>query len=98
MYDKITKSMTGAEEVLNKTYCSQITKLPQKNLEDIYLLILHHYMITQKGSKEGLISGKELPYSSKLMSKNGKGLTFKPSNLPEHLQKILVKYLKIVSS
>lgn len=98
MYDIIVKSINGTEEILNKTYCSQITKMPQNNLEDIYLLILHHYFINQKGSKEALISGKEYPYAAKLMSKNGKGLIFKPSNLPESLQKILVKYIKTITS
>ncbi len=97
MYDIIVKSMNGNEELLNKKNCSQITKLPQRNLDDVYILILHHYMKTQKGDKDSLSSGKEFPYSAKLLSKNGKGLIFKPSNLPESLQKIIVKYLDTIS-
>ena len=95
MYDKIAKSSEGSE-LLTKEYCSKLTKMPQKNLVDIYLLILHHYVKVQKGSKEGLLSGKEFPYGAKLLSKDGRGLVFKSVNLPEQLQKILVRYVNMV--
>ena len=96
MYDIVSKSVDGTEDLLSKLHCSQITKMPQTNLEDIYLLILHYYIKNQKGNKDGLLSGKEFPFGAKLMSKDGRGLIFKPNNLPEHLQKILVRYIKMM--
>lgn len=97
MYDKLLKSIDGTERLLDKTHCSQITKLPQDNLTDIYLLILHHYVKNEQYDKTGLMNGKELPYGGKYIDKKeGKGLTFKPHQLPDILQKIIYKYICLI--
>ena len=97
MYDEIVETMNGSEEILNKHYCSQITKLPERNLEDVFLIILHYYNLNENFNKEELINGTKFPYLGKLISKSGKGLNFKAQNIPEKLQKILTTYLKLIS-
>lgn len=89
LYDKILKSMDGTETGLNQKHCSTITRLSQDHLNIIYLIILHHYLKTNKPS--------ELPYGCKTIS-NGKGIIFRKLNqIPEEVQKIIYRYLKIVS-
>jgi len=99
IYNNLVKLLDGSEKSLDKKSCSQITKLPKNNIEDIYLLILHHAFTKGDYSKQILLSGKELPYGSKYIDKKeGKGLIFKPHLLPEDLQKIIYKYLNYISA
>lgn len=97
IYNNLVKLLDGTEKLLDKKLCSQITKLPKDNIEDIYLLILHHAFIKEDYSKKSLLSRKELPYGSKYIDKKEmKGLIFKPHSLPEELQRIIYKYLNYV--
>lgn len=90
IYDEIVSQMNGDETIIDKSHCRTITRLSQDHLNVIYLIILHHY-IQNSGDKS------TLPYGSKTVSK-GKGIMFKNINqIPEDLQKIIVKYIDIVS-
>jgi hypothetical protein len=95
--NKVVKLMDGTEELMNGEHCSRISMMDGQMAEDVYLLILQHFIENNKGFKQALIDGKELPYSSKPASKDGKGLTVKVSQIPEDLQRIIVRYLRIVS-
>ena len=83
--------MNGTETVLSQTHCTTITRLNQKHLNIIYLLILHHYIKTKPGQMD-------LPYGSRTVS-NGKGISFRRlSQIPEDVQKIIYRYLMLVTS
>lgn len=82
--------MNGQETVLNQSHCTTIAKLPQEHLNIIYLLILHHWISHGKNKVD-------IPYNGKTVS-NGKGITFrKLSQIPDDLQKIINRYLTIIS-
>jgi len=90
LYDEIISQMDGEEEALNQTHCTTITRMSQKHLNIIYLLILHHYIKTKPGKMD-------LPYGSRTVS-NGKGITFRRlSQIPEDVQKIIYRYLMIIA-
>ena len=97
MYQTICKMMDGTEQVLNRDYCSKLSMLNEKMTEDVYIIILQYFTSNNKGYKDSLIEGKEIPYSGKMLTKDGKGLSFKASNLPDELQKIIYRYIKFVS-
>ena len=94
MYQKICKMMTGNEELLNRDNCSKLSMMNEKMTEDVYIIMLQ-YFTSNKGYKQGLI--EEIPYSGKILTKDGKGLNFKVSNIPEELQRMISCYIKIVS-
>jgi hypothetical protein len=96
LYDIVIKNMNGKEELLTGENCSKISMLTETYAEDIYLLILHYY-VSEKQNKEKLLAN-ELPYSSKTVSKDGKGIVFKLALLPEELQKIIFRYLTLISN
>lgn len=98
MYQKVCKMMDGTEQLLNREYCSKLSMFNQKMTEDVYIIILQYFTSNDKGNKKLLMEGKELPYSSKALTKDGKGLSFKASNLPDELQKIIYRYVKLVTS
>ena len=98
MYQKICKMMDGTEELLNRDYCSKLSMMDEKMSEDIYIIILQYFTSNNKGHKQSLIDGKEIPYLGKALTKDGKGLNFKVSNIPEDLQRIIYRYIKTVSS
>jgi len=98
MYQKICKMMDGTEELLNRDNCSKLSMMDEKMTEDIYIIILQYFTSKNKGYKQGLIEGKEIPYSGKPLTKIGKGLNFKLSNIPDELQKIIYRYIKFVYS
>ena len=90
LYDEVIAKMDGSETGLNKCQCATITRLSQEHLNIIYLIILHHH-IHNGGSKT------EVPYGGKTIS-NGKGVTFKNlTQVPDDVQKIIHRYLTIVS-
>jgi hypothetical protein len=97
LYLSVLKKMDGTEELLSSVHCSKINTMDGEVALNIYLLILHHFVISHKNHKQLVLENKETPYSSKLASKDGKGITFRVSTLPEDLQKIIVRYLKIIS-
>ena len=97
LYFLTLKQMDGKEELLSGDHCSKISMMEGEVAENIYLLILHHFVTTNKGFKQALIEGKEIPYSAKVASKDGKGLNFRVSALPDDLQRILFRYLKMIS-
>ena len=95
--------MDGSEELLNSEHCSKISMMDGEAAENIYLLILHYFMTNNKSKtitndisklSKGLI---ETPYKSKPASKDGKGLKFSVSYLPDEIQRIIVRYLRIIS-
>lgn len=96
--DKVVKSIDGTEELLTGDHCSKISMMDERMTEDIYLLILQHYTSNVKGKKQALLDGKDMPYGARSASKEGKGLMFKLASIPPDLQKIIVRYLKIVSN
>jgi len=92
LYDDVISKMDGSETTLNQTHCSTISKLSQDHLDVIYLLILHHFHLKGKPGKT------ELPYGAKTIS-NGKGINYRKFNqLPDDLQKIICRYLLLVSN
>ena len=98
IYDEIISQMDGTESGLEQTHCATITRLDQDHLNIIYLLILHHYLTF--GAIPGtrcITKTRDLPYGAKSIS-NGKGVSFKKvSQLPVEIQKIIQRYLIIVS-
>ena len=90
----ISKFLDGTEELLTSEHCSKISMMDEKMAEDIYILILNYF----SGNEKDLIEGKEIPFSGKLLTKEGKGLNFKVSQIPDELQRIIVRYLRIVSN
>lgn len=97
LYQSVCEKLDGKEELMNASHCSKISMMQGEISENVYLLILHHFCLKNKTDSEDLISGKEFPYSSKTASKEGKGINFKLSNLPEDLQRIIVRYLSLIS-
>jgi hypothetical protein len=97
LYKTVVNSLDGTEELLTSEHCSKISMADGEISEDVYLLILCHYYINNEESKNALINGKELPYSSKTITKDGRGLNFKVAQMPEDLQKIIVRFLRLVS-
>lgn len=93
IYDQIKTHLTGSESTITRKHSSSISRLNQEHINIIYLLIIHNYYINN-GNK--IVNG-EIPYNGKTASK-GKGVTFKLNLLPDNLQKIIVKYLEIISS
>jgi len=89
--------MDGSEELMSGEYCSKISMMNGEAVENIYLLILHHFVITNKGFKQILIDGKDFPYKAKIASKDGKGLKFIVSSLPDDIQRIIVRYLRMIA-
>ena len=98
LYDKVVKLLDGTENLLNGDYCSKISMMDERMSEDVYILILQHFTSNNKGFKQALIEGSETPYGAKFASKEGKGLIFKVGRVPDDLQRIIVRYLLIVSS
>lgn len=90
LYDEIVSQMNGKETILDKTHCSNIARLDQDHINNIYLIILHHYLIDKPGKYD-------IPYGGKTIAE-GKGICFRRLNqLPDNLQKIITKYLEIIS-
>jgi len=93
LYDEVVSKMDGTEKVLSRIHCNNINKLRVEHLENIYLLILHHYY-----NKTGMNRSDNLPYCAKTVTK-GKGVQFKKlSQIPSNLQKIIFKYLEVISN
>ncbi len=89
LYDKVVSEMDNTDTFLNKNQCSTITQLDQNHQNIIYLIILHHYIKTNKSN---------IPYGGKTVS-NGKGISFRRlSQIPKDVQKIIHRYLTIISS
>ena len=95
LYKSVISQLDGTEDILTGDVCSKISMMSGEVSENVYLLILCHY--SDETNKDSLLEG-ELPYASKTVSKNGRGVIFKLHNLPEDLQKIIYRYVKIVSS
>ena len=90
LYDEVVSKMDGSETALTKNHCTTITRLNQDHLNIIYLIILHNYITAKPGKYD-------LPYGCKTIS-NGKGVSFRRLNqIPEEAQKIIHRYLTIVS-
>ena len=97
IYNKVLEQMDGTEEILNGEQCSKISMMDGEIAENIYLLIFHHYVINNKINKTNILEGKEIPYKGKFASKDEKGAKFLLSSLPTELQKVIVRYLKMIS-
>lgn len=88
LYDEIVSKMDGTETSLTKAHCTTINRLDQNHLEIIYLIVLHHYLLSKPGRND-------FPYSSKTIS-NGKGVLFRRLNqIPEDAQKVVYRYLTL---
>jgi hypothetical protein len=97
-YKLVVGTMDGTEELLDGVHCKQLNMLDERMSEDIYILVLAHFQENNKGKKGALLELKELPYGATLISKESKGLKFRVSHLPDDVQRIIVRYLRIVSS
>lgn len=89
--------MDGTEELLNSEHCSKISMMDGEAAENIYLLILHYFVTNNKSNINSKQLMNETPYKSKFASKDGKGLKFSVSCLPDEIQRIIVRYLRIIS-
>ena len=96
LYDKIKTNLNGSEKTMTKKQCTMITMLPQEHLSVVFLLILHHWCLTNKDKISHL--RKIFPYNGKTITKNKRGMTFRLQHIPIDLQKILVKYLEMISN
>lgn len=96
-YNRVVSAMDGTEELLDSAHCKQIGMLDERMSEDIYILILAHYQENNKGKKGALLEMKEIPYEASFISKESKGLKYKVSRIPEDIQRIIVRYLRLVS-
>lgn len=95
LYDNLkVKSETLVEVPDVWAYCMN---LPTENVEIVFALIWHHYTLENKNVKP--LSGKKsvLPYGGKVFD-SGKGATYKVSDIPLPLQKILAVYIQTVVS
>jgi hypothetical protein len=63
----------------------------EKLAEDIYILILEYYLSQNKNVTD-------IPYNGKSATKENRGVTFKVAQLPEDLQKIIVRYIIHISN
>lgn len=101
LYDEIVSKLDGTETGLEKIHCATITRLNQEHLNIIYLLILHHFINDPKNNKNDNTknnTNSDLPYNARTIS-NGKGILFKKvGQLPMNIQKIIHRYLTIVST
>ena len=97
LYTRILNSMDGTEELLDADACAIITAFEGETAVDIFLLIIHFYIENNRGVKQSLLEGRELPYGCSINKETGKGLKLKVSNIPEQLQRIISRYLKLVS-
>lgn len=99
LYKTVTASMDGKEKLLENDECPKISMLTEDYAEDIYILILHHYYINHQSetAKQNLLDGKVYPYGVKPLTKEGKGAKAVVAHLPEDLQKIIYRYLKIIT-
>lgn len=96
LYDEVVSAMDGKETVLNQSQCSTIARLGQENLDIIYLLILHHYSLGDKTTNPE--SSDQIPYGGRTIS-NGKGILYRKLNqIPSDLQKIIFRYLEMISN
>jgi hypothetical protein len=96
---KVEKLMDGKESCIGSEHFTKISMLDERYAEDIYLIILQ-YFVRSCGDKvlEKIKNNEEYPYMPKFATKEGKGLTFRVNNLPEDLQKIIVRYLITISN
>jgi len=90
-YNEIIKSMDNSETLLTKEHINTITKLPQKHIEIIYLIMLHYNHLNSNNK-----NNKKIPYKGKTIS-SSKGVIFKQSFVPQDLQKIIHRYLINIS-
>lgn len=88
LYEQLANSNTHID--LNKQVWSVIGRLGHEHSEMIYFLILHDFI------NNGGDTSKVLPYSSKTLT-GGKGVLFTLDKLPERTQKIIVRYLSLIS-
>ena len=100
LYNTILASMDGKEKLLENDECPKISMLTENYAEDIYILILHHYYINNPGkiTQQSLLDGKIFPYGIKPLTKEGKGARIIISQIPEDLQKIIYRYLSIITA
>lgn len=98
LYDEIVKRMDGTEMTLKKNHCASIARMNVDNLEKIYLIILHHYFLKNGAEFANVKDGNLIPYGGKIIS-SGKGIIFRRlGQIPEDLQKIIYRYLNIISN
>lgn len=91
LYDEVISHMNGEEKTLNQTHCATITKLNSEHINNIYLIILHHYLKSKSNKTE-------FPYGGRTIS-NGKGISFRRlSQIPDDLQKIIYRYMILISN
>ena len=106
LYEQVRQNLDGTEELLTLEQCSKISMLTEPHAEDIYLLIIHYFCL-QPSLQDSKQSGSQLnrdllsegcPYAGKLATKEGRGVLYRPSQLPEQLQKLIYRYLKCISN
>ncbi len=97
-FRNIVRYMDGTECLLDGEHCTQLSMLDERMSEDVYILILAHFQENNKGKKGALTDGKEIAYGAAILSKDNKGLKFRVSQLPDDCQRLIVRYLKIVSA
>lgn len=88
LYDQLAKKAPSFDDQKEREkqwrqICPVINRLPLENLENIYVLILHH----QKEQKA------IIPYGGKTFD-TGKGVIYTVANLPTRLQEIILQYIK----
>lgn len=97
LYDAVVKNMNGNEQLLTSEQCSKISMMDGEAAENIFLLMLHHFVITNEITSPDFLETKDTFYKFKYATKDKKGIKFMLSNLPEELQKIIYSYLQQIS-
>ncbi len=85
---QVQEGFQPGAEIANNLFLN-IASLPPKHMEIVYVLIIHHYIITQN---ENLNKPLVLPYDGSVLP-GGKGILLKQEQLPVPLIKIITIYL-----
>lgn len=93
MYTELVSGITcKIEDTDWKKVCASINTFSEEHLQNIAILIYHHYYIN-----EGQLGKTHLPYGGHLHD-GRRGIMYTMAQLPPQLQLILAEYVKRVTS
>ncbi|MEM3858057.1 MAG: hypothetical protein QW478_01480 [Candidatus Micrarchaeaceae archaeon] len=103
LYDKLTEKIKGVDSSkigpLIKSLPQTIEKLSKQHLEQLTLLIIHHYIVSTNDVNVFINynskNKKNFPYGIKI-SPSGKAYSLNLENLPITLQLIILAYFSLI--
>lgn len=88
LYDELLETARKSSQAIDlRKICSTINNLPDEHILIVFLLILHHELTENKGTRF-----KAIPYNGQLFSA-GRGVMYTMMNLPPFLQRIIACYI-----